>query len=219
MSYHEKYGPQSRVWKDIKEAREIAHARKQAKVIERFDSNTKPLTPLSVGNSVSIQNRNGTKPLRWDKTGEVVERLEHRQYLVKADGSGRTLLRNRCHLRKIDPITRDQSAYDISQPVIAPNREQNEQPLLIPGQLLDGSKVIHPIEVEGQVESPTTEEIPSEKPIESPNDPSSIIDNDTTITSEEQHAAPPLRRSTRTRNPPKVLSPSMRGKHHQDVSR
>ena len=219
MSYHEKYGPQSRVWKDIQEAREIAHARKQAKVIERYDSNTKPLTPLSVGNSVSIQNRNGTKPLRWDKTGEVVERLEHRQYLVKADGSGRTLLRNRCHLRKINPVTRDQSAYDISQP-IAPNQELNE-PLLIPGQLQDGSKIIHPIET--HVDLPT-EEIPSTEPLEQPNDLSpnteeSTEDNITTTTTEEQHTAPLLRRSTRTRNPPKVLSPSMRGKRHEDVSR
>ena len=99
MSYHDRYGPQSKVWREIKYARELAHARKQAKVIERYDANAKPLMPLSVGDSVSVQNQTGTKPLRWDRTGVVVERLQqHRQYLIKADGSGRTLLRNRCHL-------------------------------------------------------------------------------------------------------------------------
>ena len=226
MSYHEKYGPRSQVWRDIQEAREIAHARKQAKVIERFDVNTKPLTPLSVGDSVSIQNRSGTNPLRWDRTGEVVERLEHRQYLVKADGSGRTLLRNRYHLRKINPSTRDQSAYDISHPAITESSHDNEkqQPLLIPGQLQDGTKIIDPIDPEEELPR-SREEIPSAaSPIDQPNNPS-ITENSndsdaTTTTSEKEQEAPPLlRRSTRIRNPPKVLSPTMHGKCHQDVSR
>ena len=33
----------------------------------------------------------------------MVEQLEDRQYMVKVDGSGRVLLRNRRHLRKVKP--------------------------------------------------------------------------------------------------------------------
>jgi hypothetical protein len=39
--------------------------------------------------------------LKWDRTGIVIERLPHRQYWVKVDGSGRPSLRNRVHLRPL----------------------------------------------------------------------------------------------------------------------
>ena len=61
------------------------------------------MAPLSVGDSVSVQNREGNKPLRWDRTGQVVERLENKQYLIKHDGSGMVLLRTRGHMKKIKP--------------------------------------------------------------------------------------------------------------------
>ena len=57
--------------------------------------------------------REGSKPLRWDRTGQVVERMENRQYMVKCDGSGRVLLRSRGHLRKIQPSARDKRLYDM----------------------------------------------------------------------------------------------------------
>ena len=56
-SYAERYGKRSDVCKQIQAGRELAHARKQAKVIERYDEHTRPLEPLSVGDSVSIQNQ------------------------------------------------------------------------------------------------------------------------------------------------------------------
>ena len=34
MSYQEKYGPQSNVWREVQQARELAHARKQSKIID-----------------------------------------------------------------------------------------------------------------------------------------------------------------------------------------
>ena len=98
MSYIDRYGRTSNVWKEIQEGRERACARKQAKVIERYNEHTRPVAPLSVGDSVSIQNRSGSKPLRWDRTGNVVERLQNKQYLVKVDDSGNVLLRTRTHL-------------------------------------------------------------------------------------------------------------------------
>ena len=79
------------------------------------------------------------------------------------------------------------------------NQEQNGQPLLIPGQLLDGSKIIHPTD---QVELPT-EDILSTEPFEQ------SIDNYTATTTEEQHTPPLLGRSPRIRNPPKVLTLSL----------
>ena len=223
MSYHDRYGPQSKVWREIKYARELAHARKQAKVIERYDANAKPLMPLSVGDSVSVQNQTGTKPLRWDRTGVVVERLQHRQYLIKADGSGRTLLRNRCHLRKIDPMTRDRSAYDVNRPVeSAPTKDNQEpksqdKPLFVPGQLRDGTEVIDPIDDETLVDD-TPPPPPFTTPPACPPACPPPNDIDTGATLDEEEAAPPLRRSGRIRNPPKILTPTMHGKHHDESS-
>ena len=88
MSFADRYGRTSDIWDEIRERRELASARKQANVIERYDKHTRPLASLSVGDSVSVQNKSGSKPLRWDRTGKIVERLENRQYLVKMDGSG-----------------------------------------------------------------------------------------------------------------------------------
>ena len=101
--YQKKYGlPFSKYWKHILAGREVGASKKLFKAKEKYDEHKKPLAPLSVGDSVSVQNRKGNHPLRWDKTGRVVERLENKQYLIKYDGSGR--LRTRGHLRKIEPV-------------------------------------------------------------------------------------------------------------------
>ena len=56
-------------------------SKKLIKSQERYDDYVRPLSGLSVGDSVSIQNKEGNKPLRWDRTRLVVERLENRQYM------------------------------------------------------------------------------------------------------------------------------------------
>ena len=82
--YHKKSRvPQSEYWKHILAGREIGASKKLFKSQEKYDEHKRPLAPLSVGDSVSIQNGAGNHSLRWDKTGRVVERLENRQYLVK----------------------------------------------------------------------------------------------------------------------------------------
>ena len=68
---------------------------------EKWSRSTKDLRPLRVGDEVSIQNLAGNSPLKWDRTGVVVEVLGYDQYYVKVDGTGRITLRNRKHLRKI----------------------------------------------------------------------------------------------------------------------
>ena len=73
--------------------RELGASKKMARGAEYYDEHKRPLTKLSVGDSVQIQNREGNHPLCWNRTGQVVERLEHRQNLVRNDNSGRVLLR------------------------------------------------------------------------------------------------------------------------------
>ena len=64
------------------------------------------LKPLQIGDSVQVQNQTGNAPKKWHSTGEIVEVLPHRQYLLMMDGSRRVSLRNRRFLRKIDPVCR-----------------------------------------------------------------------------------------------------------------
>ncbi len=225
-SYLQRYGEPSKVWIDIRQGRELAAARKQAKSVEQYDINKRPLAPLSVGDSVSIQNRRGTHPLRWDRTGKIVERLEHRQYLVKADGSGRVLLRNRMHLRKINPATSDRSAYDIDRPISkvhgdgdAPTNEHDtlDEPLLVPGQLHDGTEVIHPIEQHNQDNFGDGGGISgsnSDIPLHAEHPGPGLMGAPATLpTVEPMH----LRRGTRIRKVTKVLTPVMHGKRHEEV--
>nr|XP_039248067.1 uncharacterized protein LOC120325944 [Styela clava] len=46
----------------------------------------------------------GPHPLKWDKTGVVIEVRQFDQYVVRVDGSGRVSLRNRKFLRKYQPV-------------------------------------------------------------------------------------------------------------------
>ena len=198
------------VWSDIRQRREKASAKKHEESAEYYDAHKSPLPPLSVGDSVSIQNRSGTHPLRWDRTGLIVERLENRQYLVKTDGSGRVLLRTRAHLRKIDPTTRNSPDGDHLTPVNKPADERCSPPttdnslhipLHIPGQLADGTKVIHPTAIETE----DTEAEPVPPPAPAPRQPEPPVEE--------------LRRGTRVRHPTKFLSPSMQGQRHPEVHR
>merc|ERR1712002_1043223 len=81
--------------------REQAVAVKFAELEKTLSVGTKKLQDLKVGDMVQIQNQRGNNPRRWSKSGKVVEKLEHDQYLVKVDGSGRITRRNRRFLKKI----------------------------------------------------------------------------------------------------------------------
>ena len=149
LPHVDRYGPVAKSWEDIKRQREVAHSRKQATIVERYNRDKRPLSPLSVGDSVSMQNQRGSCPNRWERTGLVVERLANRQYLVKCDGSGTVLLRTRAHLRKIDPGTRYCSAADVDgqHPTAADQAASlGPDPLLLQGHLRDGTEVVSPIE-------------------------------------------------------------------------
>ena len=90
-------------WLLLADQREEALSRRRIKKREELERGTKQLTPLTLGNVVSVQNQTGPHKLKWDKSGTVVEVLDYHQYKVKMDGSGRVSLRNRAYLRPITP--------------------------------------------------------------------------------------------------------------------
>ena len=103
-----------KVWTDL------ADARGQA-AIQRFTASREPghsitHSPLMIGDSVSIQNHTGNRPLKWMNTGTIVETLPHRQYRVLVDGSRRVTLRNRRFLHKINPLAREKRLPDCTTP-------------------------------------------------------------------------------------------------------
>ena len=95
---------QRKEWILLKAEREKALSTKYGKLQEELERHSHPLKDLPVGSIVQVQNQKGNDPLRWDRSGTVVESLGNQQYSVKMDGSGRVTLRNRKFLRKIEPL-------------------------------------------------------------------------------------------------------------------
>ena len=100
-----KYQPHP-TWMETLAGREEALRERHIRLAERWNEHTKRLPPLAVNDKVRIQNLRGTRPLKWDRTGEVVEVRQFDQYVVRVDGSRRPTLRNRKHLRRIEPLHR-----------------------------------------------------------------------------------------------------------------
>ena len=83
---------------------EKALAKRHCREREKWSEHTRDLRPLDIGDQVYIQNLLGKNPLRWDRTGVVVEVKPFRQYSIRVDGTGRVTLRNRRNLRKFTPF-------------------------------------------------------------------------------------------------------------------
>ena len=98
-----RYLPHS-TWRETLAAREVALRNRHQKVCEKLTEHTQHLPALEVGDTVRLQNQRGPQPLKWDRTGVVVEVKQFDQYIVRVDGSGRATLRNRKFLRKYVPI-------------------------------------------------------------------------------------------------------------------
>ena len=103
-------------WRETMMAREEALRRRHVRMADVLAEHTKRLQPLVVGDFVRIQNQTGPHPIKWDRTGRVVEVRQHDQYVIKVDGSGRITTRNRRFLRKFRPVCQDstppRSIYD-----------------------------------------------------------------------------------------------------------
>ena len=89
-------------------------AERSAQDIEGTALHCRPLSPLSVGDHVLVQNQHGSHPTRWNNKGIIVEALQHRHYRVKLHGSNRVALRNRTFLRPYKPT--NNGPTDVSPP-------------------------------------------------------------------------------------------------------
>ena len=163
---------------------------------ERLSEHTKRLPPLKVGDHVRIQNQIGPYPLKWDKTGIIVEVRQYDQYIVRTDGSNRTTLRNRKFLRKFIPARVTPPPRSIIED-LAHQREMNHQQAPVP--------INEPPSPHAQPIAPPP--INSQKPPQSdlalstePN-PSKPGDS-----AHDQNPDPAPRRSSRTSTPPSRLS-------------
>lgn len=179
-------------WRETKELRERAMAKRHVLNQRQYNTHSRPLQELQVGESVQVQNQEGPYPRRWTKTGRVVETMGNRQYRIRLDGSGRVTLRNRRFLRKILPV--------VDTPDYAPEQLNPQPPPHIP----------RPIENESPSDLPEMMEVDLTDYNEMATD---HIDMEV---EENQHppASPILRRSTRATRPPRPLSPTMRGPTH-----
>ena len=83
-NHPKKYEPAS-VWSLTAEKREAALAKRHATERERLEEHTKKLPALKIGDSVYIQNQAGNFPLRWDKSGVIIEVRNFDQYRVEVD--------------------------------------------------------------------------------------------------------------------------------------
>ena len=86
------------------EKREVALARRHSRHEQILSEQNKTLPPLKVSDVVSIQNQHGPHPMKWNKSGTVVEVMGYDQYKIRVDGSGMIYFRNRKFLRQIVPF-------------------------------------------------------------------------------------------------------------------
>ena len=114
-------------WIETSRAREEAMRARNVRNAERLTEHTVRLRPLKVGDRVFIQNQTGNHPLRWDRTGLVIEVKQFDQYAVRVDGSGRVTLRNRKFLRKFDKIMVDRLPGTAPTAHLLPNPKEDQQ--------------------------------------------------------------------------------------------
>ena len=214
-------------WRMVAEDRERALAKRNIINIERFNEHTRILPELHVGDIVAVQNQTGPRPNKWEKTGTIVEKQDHRQYVVRMDGSGRCTLRNRRFLKSIQPVCSD---VPIPQVAITPVPQKGVSPLtplyptpvtpatpshrqapatMTPRQIVFDTPVNHNPQDATPVPFSTREEQVL------------VSDAGIALPCGTQPSATPLipmdpapRRSSRTKRPPRDLSPVLSGKSH-----
>ena len=93
------------LWTQAWATKEQALRVRMTHTLEKLGAHSRTLQRLAIGDRVFIQNQHGRHPTKWDRSGTVMEALDHDQYWVKVDGSGRLTLRNRRFLRAFTPAT------------------------------------------------------------------------------------------------------------------
>ena len=193
-------------WLLTAQQREVALARRHTRQGAILAEHTKVLKPLQMLDIVLVQNQAGRRGKKWDRSGVVVEILDHDQYRIKVDGSGRTTLRNRRFLRPITPFNNppnmDQyTALPLSQAGqaahVQPGEAVRDQPVQPGGAVHD-----QPAQLEDTVQPlPSDREPPSPAPAEpvlTPA-PSSAPPRRSPATSTTASSEPAVRKSGRTR--------------------
>ena len=112
-------------WRELTAHREQALAKRHSLAHEKWTQHTRTLPPLRTGDHVYLQNLTGNHPQRWERTGIVVEVRQYHQYVIRVDGSGRTTIRNRQHLRKFTPFPTTQHGDPIGAPLLIPRHEED----------------------------------------------------------------------------------------------
>ena len=183
-----RYEPHS-TWKETLEAREEALRVRHMRTSERLSEHTKRLPQLKVGDHVRIQNQTGPHPLKWDKTGKIIEVRQFDQYAARVDGSGRVTLRNRKFLRKCEPVATRETQRDIQE-------DMKSLPKIIPLPPLKNDltpSVPMPKVIPTVQEDPTTspeEIIVDNTPPLTPSPPTPILPNTTAQPSNNDDLAP-----------------------------
>ena len=146
-------------WRDAWKQKESALRHRCHRNSEVLKEHCKQLPPLTDGDSCYIQNQVGNYPNRWDRSGTVVQCLDHDSYLVKVDGSGRLSRRNRQFLRKFEPMSpklnyplasvkRDDyphrdSSVNVDSGISNPTCKINPAPTGIPNQVEDNQTILY----------------------------------------------------------------------------
>ena len=115
-------------WREAWAAKEAALRDRFVRQSDALNARARDLLPLEIGDRVFIQSQVGNAPKRWDKTGVVMEKGDHDQYVVKVAGSGGITTRNRRFLRRFRPIS---EAHQGAAPLVG-YRDLCDVPLPLP---------------------------------------------------------------------------------------
>jgi len=196
MSKH-KYQP-AKVWTHTADMRERALSKRHARQRERLDEHTRRLPVLTVGDHVYVQNQVGNNPLRWDKSGKVLEVRPYDQYSIKMDGSGRITVRNRKFLRKFTPFNPSAGTLNQYLDQIGPHTPSSDRTHPTATGNSEEQDLI------ANSEASSTNACPSTSTPTSSSDATATTCNDGSRPVQST-AQVPLRRSTRVRRPNTLL--------------
>lgn len=158
-------------WRDAWERKEIALRTRFVKSAETLRRNAKQVKSLHVGDKCFLQNNVGHHPRRWDRSGTVVDVCENDQYIIKIDGSGRVVTRNRRHLRRFIP-----ASTEVALP--APSTSHMSYP---------ASSEWHDGDQTPEVNVPQSSTIPSDDPVVDPVDTVSRTSTRALLSPEDDH--------------------------------
>ena len=178
----------------MKELRERAMVKRHLLNQKQYNTHSRQLQELQVGELVQVQNQEGSYLRRWTKTRRVVKTMSNRQHHTWLDGSGRVTVHNCQFLCKILLVV-DTLDYSPKQPPPQRPRPINSKPLGDTPELME---------------------------VDATDDDEMMVDHHTTDmeVEENQHliihppASPILRRSMKITWPLKPLSSQMQGPTH-----